>query len=143
MSGERLLREALDFLGVLAPQLAVDRQELLQRVAVGFDLRTGLENGRHDAIEKPVVELDPAALERLRERQMVELRARGVARLIAGVGEHRRVDVLIEAQREERHLDGGIGDAAPLRSSRRRPGSPGYVRSPTCTPDSTSAGVAR
>ena len=55
---------------------------------------------------------------------MVEVGARGVAGRIARVDAHRRVDVLIVEQREERDADRRIGDldAVDRRARRRVPG---------------------
>ena len=112
--GRGLLGQALNLFRILAAEVAVDREELLQRVPVWCDFGAGLEDRRHDAIEEPIVELDAASLERLRERQMIEFGAGGVAGFILRVREHRRVHVLIEPQGEERDLHGGIGDVHAL-----------------------------
>ena len=117
----RLLREAGDLLGVLPPQLAVDDEELREVVALGLDLGRAFENRRHDAIEELVVERDPALLERLRERAVVEVGARGVAGRVAREDAHRRVDVLVVEQREERDADRRVGDLDAVdRRARRR-----------------------
>ena len=69
---------------------------------------------------------------------MLELRARLVAGDIAREHFHRRIRRLVVEQREERDLELGIAQSARL-----TPGSPGYVTSPTRTPDSASGGVTR
>ena len=42
--------------------------------------------------------------------EAIELGARGVAGFVLRVGEHRRVHVLVVAERDEGDLHGGIGD---------------------------------
>ena len=44
----------------------------------------------------------------------IEVGARRVARFVLRVGEHRRVDVLVVAEREERDLHRGVGDVHPF-----------------------------
>jgi len=88
-----------------------------------------LEYLGHDSIQKLVVELDPAALERLLEDIVDEGRACLVASLVPRKRDDRCVQGLVVEQREERYPKGRIRVAAP------RDGKPGYSMSPTRTPD--------
>jgi hypothetical protein len=115
--GRCLGREARDVRVVLAPEVAVDLEEPVQQ-AVGVHLLVGRARGDrgHDAGQEPIVHLDTALRERLREHHVVER----CHRLIAGgiTREHvdRRIQVLIPEQREERHAQRGIAWNARARS---------------------------
>ena len=116
-----LRSEAGDLVCVLAPQLAVDDQEFVEDGPLRIDLVCRLQDRGDHAVEEGVVELDAALLEGLGKRETVEVRAGRVARLVLREGEHRRVDVLVVAERDERNLHGGVGDVDPfeLRAARR------------------------
>ena len=87
--------------------------------ADAFSCGDDLQDRRHDAREKFVVERNSAVAELLRKHAMLELRARFVAGDIAREQLHRRVRRLVVEQREERDLQRRIAQPA-----RRRPGSP-------------------
>ena len=138
----RLAGKRGDLFGVLPPQFAVDRKELLERISLGLDLGRALEDGRDDPIEEAIVERDPALLEWSREGAEVEIRTRRVACLVPGKEAHRGAQVLVVAQREERHADVGVSDVHAWHAELIR-GIPGYSMSPTTTPDWMSAGWTR
>ena len=117
--GLGLRGERRDLLVVLLAQLAVDDQELRQVVAFRLHLGRAFEDGRHDAVDQLVVDVDAAALERLREHAVVEVGARRVAGLVAREEPDRRLQILIVQQREERDAQRGIGDLDAV--DRRRP----------------------
>src|SRR6188768_896072 len=89
-----LLRERGNLPGVLPAQLAVDHKELREGVPLGLHFGRALEDCRDDTVEELVVEWDPAALEWFRERRVVEIRPRRVARLVAREKADWRVQVL-------------------------------------------------
>ena len=119
----RLLGQLRDRLGVRLPQVAVDAQERRPQI-VGrrreIHVRRRRGDRRNDALQKAVVDLDPAAGERLRERAMVERRRRLVAGRVAREERDRRVQVLIVEQREERDLRRGVGLDAGARGREAR-----------------------
>ena len=85
--GSRLARERRDRLVVHASQLAVDLQVRREQVGgiVDLELRRVLQDRRHDAREKPVVEIDAARAELLRKHPIVEAAAAFVAERVARV----------------------------------------------------------
>ena len=119
---ERFLRglrpELRDSLGVLAPQVAVDGQELGDVIAVRFQVRRPLENRGHDAADEAVVQLDAAPPERLREDAVVEVGAGGVPGFVSREDVHRRLQLLIVQQGKERDVQRGVGDRLPRQCSR-------------------------
>ena len=73
------------------------------RSSVGiFSSRRVAGDGRDDAADELIVDLDAALRVRLREHLMIECRERLVARRVAREDLNRRVEILIEEQREER-----------------------------------------
>ena len=133
--GRRAEREVRDRLVVHAAQLAIDREIRRQEVARIVDLELGrvLQDRRHDACEEPVVEIDRARAELLREHAEVEAAAAFVADGVAREHRDRRVQVLVPEQREERDAQRRIGCRRPgsrdtrdrrrARPTRRRAGS--------------------
>ena len=90
-------------------QLAVDLQERGEHVAVlgrrrRIQRRRVLQDFRHDPAQEPIVELDPALLERLLEDVVDERRARFVVGFVARERRDRRVQRLVVEQRKERRL---------------------------------------
>ena len=82
--GRRLLRQVGQVLIVLPPQVAVDLQEACQQIVSGnLLLRRVAGDGRYDAAEELVVDLDTALRVRLGEHLMIECRERLVARRVA------------------------------------------------------------
>ena len=106
-----------DAVRVQPPQLAVDLQERREQIAAGagiVQLGRVREDFRNDALQKPVVELDAAAAERLREDVVDKRRGRLVARLVAR--EHR--------DRRRSNPDRAAARRRPREAPDRLPASP-------------------
>ena len=94
-------------LRILLAQVPVDLEKRLQEVrGVGRgETRCVLQDRRHGPLEKRLCHLDPAAAEILREDLGVKRSRRAVAGFIAREDRERRIDILIEQEREERDFD--------------------------------------
>ena len=114
-------RDRDDPLGVGAPQVAVDLEKGREEVGAP---RVDAELGRlrqdvgDDPLQEAIVERDAALAERFRKDAVDEPDARLVARFVAREDRHRRLQVVVVREREERDLERRVCAGHP-RAGRR------------------------